>query len=57
MHEVCADEPCEHERAFDDLVGIMSQTQKQKSNEGDCNLNANGVLRCSQEVIDFSRSV
>jgi hypothetical protein len=53
MHEVCSNEPREYERAFDDLVGIMSQTQQQKSNESDCNLNANGVLRCSQEVIDF----
>src|ERR1700730_2342127 len=53
MHEVCSNELREYERAFDDLVGIMSQTQQQKSNESDCNLNANGVLRCSQEVIDF----
>jgi hypothetical protein len=29
---------------LNDFVGIVRQTQQQKAYEGDCNLNANGIL-------------
>src|SRR6266849_4903179 len=53
MHQVCSDEPCEGERALDDPVAVMGQAQQQKSNQRDRNLNADGILGGSQEVIDF----
>ncbi len=53
MHKICLDEPGEGERALDDSVGIVRQAQQQKGDEGNRNLNANGVLGGSQEVIDF----
>src|SRR5580700_6633591 len=53
MHKVCADEPGEGERAFDDSVDVLGQAQQQKGYERDRYLNANGVLGGSQEVADF----
>ena len=54
MHEVCADQPREHEWAFDEVsVGIVGQPQQKKCYERDRNLNANGVLGSSQKVLDF----
>jgi hypothetical protein len=35
---------------WNDFVGIVRQTQQQKGSEGDCNLNANGILGGAQEV-------
>ena len=53
MHKIGLDEPGEGERALDNFVGIMRQAQQQKGDEGDCDLNANGVLGCPEEVADF----
>src|SRR5579863_8235352 len=53
MRKVCPDEPGEGERALDDFVVIVGQAQQQKGDEGDRNLNANGVFGGSQEMADF----
>ena len=39
--------------ACDDSVSFLSQTQQQKGNEGDDDLNANGVFCGSNKVIDL----
>src|SRR5271165_835258 len=50
MHEIRFDEPCKSEWARNDSVRVMSQAQQQKSDKGNHNLNANGVLGGSEEV-------
>ena len=53
MHKIRPDESGEGERALDDFVGIVGQTQQQKGDEGYGNLNANRIFGGSQEVADF----
>src|SRR6202163_5092643 len=53
VHQVGADEPGEGERAFYDLVGVVSQPQQQEGDQRDRDLNANGVFGGSQEVDDL----
>ena len=50
MHEVCADQPGEGERAIDDSVGIVGDAQQQKSDQCDRDLNANCVLGGAEEM-------
>src|ERR1700687_4651391 len=50
MHQVGSDEAGEGEWACVDFIGVMSQTQQQKGDQRDRDLNANGVFGSSQEV-------
>jgi hypothetical protein len=53
MHKVRPDESGECERALDNFVGIVSQAEQQKGDEGDHDLNANGVFGGSKKMVDF----
>jgi hypothetical protein len=53
MHEIGLDKPGEGERALNNFVGFVRQAQQQKGDQGNCNLNANGVLGVPEEVADF----
>src|SRR5664279_4656821 len=53
LHEVCADEPGEGERTFDNFVSLMGKTQKHESNQRNCNLDPHGILGSSEEVLDL----
>src|SRR5882672_11605740 len=53
MHEIGADQPGEGERTFHDGVGIVSQAQQQEGDQGNRDLNADGILGSSEEVGDL----
>jgi hypothetical protein len=53
VHEIGANEAGESERAFDDLLRGLSHAQKQESDEGGGNLDADGVFTVAQEMSDF----
>src|SRR5713226_3601020 len=53
MHEVDADEAGEGERAGYGLLGGLGQSQDQEGDEGDGDLNTNGILGSSEEACDL----
>src|SRR5260370_24730155 len=53
MHQVGSDQAGEGERAGHDPVGVVSQAQRQKGDQRDRDLNANGVFGSSQEMADL----
>src|SRR5437016_2540434 len=53
MHEVGADEPGEGERAFDDVLSRLSQSQQQEGDQRDGDLDADGVLGGAEEARDL----
>jgi hypothetical protein len=52
MHEVGANEARERERAVGDFGCVMRQPQQKKGDERDGDLDANGVLRRTDEMLD-----
>src|SRR6266404_9172731 len=53
LHQVGPDEPREGERACNDFVGLMGETQQQESDQRDRDLNAHGIFGGSEEVSDL----
>ncbi len=55
MHQVGADEAGEGERARDDLLSSVRETQQQECDERHGDLDADGILRCAEEFPDPQR--
>src|SRR5271154_7629196 len=53
VHEVCADERGEGERAGDEFGSVVGQSQQQECDQRDRNLNANRVFGSSEEVANL----
>jgi len=53
LHQIGLDEPGEGERAGDDPVGVVGEAQQHEGDQGDRDLNPNGVFRGSEEVADL----
>ena len=52
VHEVCAYEACECERAFDGLLIVLCAVEQEIGDEGDGDLDSDGVFGGSEEVLD-----
>jgi hypothetical protein len=53
MHEIGADQPGESKRTFHDGVGVVSQAQQQEGDQGNRDLNTDGIFGGSEEVGDL----
>src|SRR5579883_2823170 len=53
VHQVSAHQSCEFEGAADRFLRILGPAQEQECDQGDGNLDADGVFRNSDEVLDF----
>lgn len=53
VHQVGADEAGEGERTFDELLGGLGHPQQQEGDQGDGDLNADGVFAGAEEMADF----
>src|SRR5215469_15431063 len=52
VHEVGADQPGEGERAGDCFLGCLSEAKEQESDQGDGDLDADGILGGAEEAGD-----
>src|SRR5690242_19577790 len=52
-HEVCSDQPGEGERAFDGTLSGVGQSQQQEGDEGDSDLDADGIFGSAEEFLEL----
>jgi hypothetical protein len=55
MHEVGSHQTGEHQRAADRGLGLLRQSQQQKGDQGDRDLDAHRILGGAEEFLDLQR--